>query len=416
MAAPGLSECLGKDFGGLVQGIGLGSDVTISGTTKKFDATDIMSIAMCSLLDSSNFDSLGSLGNFNFDSQINALDSGAKKLVNATNALYAGISKLHKEAPKLKKGVKQLADGSESLYNGLKDVKTGMTQLQDGQRQMTDGLTQMDDGVNQIGPAFDQMTDGLDQLSKGVDTMVTLSNTSLTAANLATLKMATRLKAIQGNKLKIQAFEAIFGKGSYKTMLAYADEILLAVTTAKKINSSQPNALLQNGGVKQIVNNAADQLKDGIGQLKDGTNQLVQGLEGTSQTPGLLGASQQISQGMANLSDGLGELNSKDGTTLIGGASQLAAGLSELNDSTNELISGINQLETGSKAIANGMGELYNTGIKKIVDLYNNGIKGLVGGLKGKFGKSYKTFTKLAPGMDGNVKFIFKTVIAEPEE
>lgn len=415
MAAPGLSEGLGKDLSSIVQNIGLGNSVTISGHAKTFDATDIMSIAMCSLFDGASMGSLGSLGGLDFDSQINQLDSGAKKLVNATNALYGGISKLHKEAPKLKKGVKQLADGSEELYNGLKEVKKGVVQLQEGQAQMTDGLTQMDEGVQQIGPAFDLMTDGLDQLSSGIDTMVTLSNTSLTAANLAALKMAAKLKSIQGSRIKIEAFEAMFGRGSYTQMKAYADEILLAVTTAKKINSSSPSALLERGGVKQTVSSACSELKNGISQLKSGTNQLIGGLEGTSQSPGLLGGAKQISEGMATLSDGLGEINSKDGSTLIGGASQLAAGLSELNDSTNELINGINQLNTGSKAIANGMGKLYNTGIKKIVDLYNNGLKSLTGGLKGKLGagNDYKTFTRLGDGMNGNVKFIFKTVISE---
>ena len=52
-----------------------------------------------------------------------------------------------------------------------------------------------------------------------------------------------------------------------------------------------------------------------------------------------------------------------------------------------------------------------NEGIKKIVDMYNDDLKGTLDSVDGMLdaGKGYKTFTKLPSGMDGNVKFIYKT-------
>ena len=61
------------------------------------------------------------------------------------------------------------------------------------------------------------------------------------------------------------------------------------------------------------------------------------------------------------------------------------------------------------------MSTLYKDGIKKIVDLYNDDLKGTLDSADAMIdaGKGYKTFTKLPAGMDGNVKFIYKTDITD---
>jgi hypothetical protein len=47
------------------------------------------------------------------------------------------------------------------------------------------------------------------------------------------------------------------------------------------------------------------------------------------------------------------------------------------------------------------------------LDMYNDDLKGTIDNVDGMLdaGKGYKTFTKLPSGMDGNVKFIYKTDI-----
>ena len=58
---------------------------------------------------------------------------------------------------------------------------------------------------------------------------------------------------------------------------------------------------------------------------------------------------------------------------------------------------------------------LFLESIKKIVDMYNDDLKGTLDSVDGMLdaGKGYKTFTKLPSGMDGNVKFIYKTDMTE---
>ena len=96
---------------------------------------------------------------------------------------------------------------------------------------------------------------------------------------------------------------------------------------------------------------------------------------------------------------------------LAGGAKQLADGMTRLSDSTETMVNGVYQLDNGAYKLRQGMSKLYNEGIKKIVDMYNDDLKGTLDRVDGMLdaGKGYKTFTKLPSGMDGSVKFIYKT-------
>ena len=80
-----------------------------------------------------------------------------------------------------------------------------------------------------------------------------------------------------------------------------------------------------------------------------------------------------------------------------------------------KLANGVSQLDAGSLKLSQGMTKLYKEGIKKIVDMYNDDLKGTLDSVDGMLdaGKGYKTFTKLPSGMDGNVKFIYKTDMTE---
>ena len=86
-----------------------------------------------------------------------------------------------------------------------------------------------------------------------------------------------------------------------------------------------------------------------------------------------------------------------------------------LQEQSGTLVNGVDQLDAGSLKVSKGMSELYNKGIKKIVDLYNNDLKGLTSGLSDmkNASRDYKTFTQLPAGMDGSTKFIYKTPVTE---
>ena len=149
----------------------------------------------------------------------------------------------------------------------------------------------------------------------------------------------------------------------------------------------------------------------GAAGLEAGAGELAAGLglataKGTKDDPSLTSGAKDLADGASTLAAGQQSISS--------GASELAAGMSQLNASSVQLISGVKKLDAGALQLQKGMKQLYNEGISKIVDMYNNDLKGVTGNLDSiiKAGKDYKTFTELPDGMDGSVKFIYKTKVS----
>ena len=122
----------------------------------------------------------------------------------------------------------------------------------------------------------------------------------------------------------------------------------------------------------------------------------------------------ELSVGLNKLITGSSELAAGE-EQLSDGASELAAGMNELYSKSGLLISGIGQLDAGSKKLNDGMSQFYKEGIGKIVSLYNDKLKGTVNNAESLVaaGKAYNTFTQVPDGMDGTVKFIYRTKVAD---
>jgi putative membrane protein len=128
----------------------------------------------------------------------------------------------------------------------------------------------------------------------------------------------------------------------------------------------------------------------------------------------VIAKSSELNTGLTTLTNGAGELKAGE-DALATGAQALANGMEGLQNKSGTLINGVDQLDKGSLELSKGMSKLYKEGIKKIVDMYNDDLKGTIDNVDGMLdaGKGYKTFTKLPSGMDGNVKFIYKTDITQ---
>ena len=160
-----------------------------------------------------------------------------------------------------------------------------------------------------------------------------------------------------------------------------------------------------------FLNGSGDEtpgLKGAADQLKAGVDSLVQGLsDATSETGELSVGLNKLVTGSSKLAAGEAQLSD--------GASELAAGMNELYSKSGLLISGIGQLDAGSKKLNDGMSQFYKEGIGKIVSLYNDKLKGTVNNAESLVaaGKAYNTFTQVPDGMDGTVKFIYRTKVAD---
>lgn len=186
-----------------------------------------------------------------------------------------------------------------------------------------------------------------------------------------------------------------------------------------------------NGFDTATLTASANAISAGVDAIQAGLNG-----DGTTENPGAVkgaraltqaivtqlgGAIQDATASDSELSVGLNKLITGSSKLAAGeaqlsdGASELAAGMNELYSKSGLLISGIGQLDAGSKKLNDGMSQFYKEGIGKIVSLYNDKLKGTVNNAESLVaaGKAYNTFTQVPDGMNGTVKFIYRTKVAD---
>ena len=117
-----------------------------------------------------------------------------------------------------------------------------------------------------------------------------------------------------------------------------------------------------------------------------------------------------LATGAASLADGSKTLAT--GTTdLAAGADALAEGTGKLNDSMPALTSGVTQLRDGAKALNDGLNTFNQEGIQKLVDAVDGDLMGLLDRVRAaaSLAKDYRSFSGIADGYDGEVKFLYRT-------
>ena len=254
--------------------------------------------------------------------------------------------------------------------------------------------------------SFPGLTSAKKELSEGMQTIGAEGQESLKAdANLQTKLQALKEKY----KITDEEYQALLNDlsaskvGTQKTLQTVGqDGSLMKAETGVTFAESMVNGVLNGSG------DGTPGLKGAADQLKAGVDSLAQGLsDATSETGELSVGLNKLVTGSSKLAAGEAQLSS--------GASELAAGMNELYSKSGLLISGIGQLDAGSKKLNDGMSQFYKEGIGKIVSLYNDKLKGTVNNAESLVaaGKAYNTFTQVPDGMDGTVKFIYRTKVAD---
>lgn len=213
------------------------------------------------------------------------------------------------------------------------------------------------------------------------------------------------------------------------------EAVITGIDSTKKNISDQINAKQESGeslvsgatklnaGAKVLAEKLPE-LTKGVADLKDGSSQLSAGAAKlTANNDTLNAGASQLSAGTQSLINSVPTLTSGikqlvDGSnTLVANNAQLNSGASQLADGTNQIVSGVDQLTTGSKTLsegahtlADGMVEFNEEGINKILDAYNGDLKPFTNKLQAVIdaGEEYQTYSAIADGQTGSVKFIYK--------
>lgn len=138
---------------------------------------------------------------------------------------------------------------------------------------------------------------------------------------------------------------------------------------------------------------------------------LVSGMEALSQ------GTQTMNDSMPALTDGISQLTN-GAAQLVANNSALVNGASKLSSATSQVEDGVKKLDDGSKELMDGMIQFDEEGIQKLTEAYDGDVKELLNRLKAvvNAGEDYQTFTKVADGVKGSVKFIFRTDAVKTEE
>lgn len=220
------------------------------------------------------------------------------------------------------------------------------------------------------------------------------------------------------------------------------EAVITGIDSTKKNISDQINAKQESGeslvsgatklnlGAKVLAEKLPE-LTKGVADLKDGSSQLNVGAAKLTSNNDTLNAgatalnagASQLSAGTQSLMNSVPTLTSGikqlvDGSnTLVANNAQLNSGASQLADGTNQIVSGVDQLTTGSKTLsegahtlADGMVQFNEEGINKILDAYNGDLKPFTDKLQAVIdaGEEYQTYSAIADGQTGSVKFIYK--------
>ena len=398
---------------------------------------------------------------------VTSLNDGAKTLSDGINAANKGAAGVSAGAAQLKTSIDTAKTGADSLAAGAKQVDEGVGQLTQSLSDMPETIKT---NINKSLEPLNELNVGTLFKTLGyIDTdKITADNVSA-AADAAVNNAGDIIDALTNmqNQNPSATYNQILvglsqGKGAVSVYSAVNQSVTDSASTVQALKDGSAKvsdgASSLDAGLGQLSDGASE-LSSGASDLAKGTTQLATGAtELQTGTQSLADKLPELTKGITSLVNGSNELVKNNDTLNVGatalnaGASQLSAGTqslmnsvptltsgikqlvdgsnilvannaqlnsgaSQLADGTNQIVSGVDQLTTGSKTLADGahtladgMVQFNEEGINKILDAYNGDLKPFTDKLQAVIdaGEEYQTYSAIADGQTGSVKFIYK--------
>lgn len=407
------------------------------------------------------------------------LSTGASDLSTGADTLAAGASSLNTGVQTLAKGVKDLNTavngGETTLAGGASAVSAGVdtlvgklgdmaTTLQTKKDQINANLQANGTSIENAQATIDSLKSAQSNLMNGI-AMYSADSTTATAiftqvgqalggvsinsvndAMTVVVSLSDKIATIGQAQGAVSAIDEAASQISDPTTQA---QLTALQTGAKQVadGAAQASGAISTmagkmddltSGSGQVAQGASD-LATGAGTLKKGASDLATGAGQVADGATTLhkGAS-DLSDGLNTLDGGIGQLKEKAGSLATGaeqlksGTDQLASGASTLvsnnnklndgagtlSDGTSAIIDGVGELSDGAHKLADGITEFSEDGIDKIINSYNGDIEPLVDRIQAVLdaGADYQTYTDIADGVNGSVKFIIKTDAVKAED
>lgn len=367
------------------------------------------------------------------------LAAGVSQYTSGVKQITTGASQYVTGTNKLASGVKEYVEGEKLIDQGAKTLKEQSAALPSGYSKFSEGLLTYINGVNQIADVENakKLAAGSQAVSDGIKDV----NAALGTVDISGVDYDSTISALEAAKDSLgddqadakQAIETAIGQ--LQTAKSKQGTAAATIEGLKK-NTSSSSSLAQGAqqvaGAMQQLNENAPALASGGESLKSGDKEMSAGIQGvTDGISTLYSGIQTLSSNNETLLSGAKELTTKgvdltagitqlDGSTptltssakkLSKGADSLSDGTKDLNSATKQVGSGVGKLYNGSVDLLEGLNKFKNEGTGKLQDEYNDNIKTVLDRFQSLTGDTaeYKSFSGIADGMEGNVKFIFQT-------
>lgn len=405
------------------------------------------------------------------------LSAGATSLSDGANTLSSGAASLNDGVQSIATNMKTLVSGTQSVSDGAAQLNTGVGTLIGTLNKMGTDLAETKASIGEISEdtannAVLQYASLQNALIQGI---VAETKGDTTAANDIYAQVVSQIGGtigvdsisdVAGASAAIQKISSLISQTSLKVgegvgMIGVIDTVSRKLTepdTQEQITKLQQGAAslaegagkvaqgasqLSTGadaaaaGSAQVAQGAADlatgagtlktgaaDLATGAGTLKKGASDLATGATKLKKGAGDLatgagkvadGAS-TLHKGASDLSDGLNTLDGGIGQ-LKEKAGSLSTGADQLKSGTDQLATGASTLVSNNQKLNDGAGTL-SDGTDEIINSYNGDIEPLVDRIQAVLdaGADYQTYTDIADGVNGSVKFIIKTDAVKAED
>ena len=367
---------------------------------------------------------------------------------------------------KLKDGSKELSDGLDTLQKNLADYASGMNELNSKSGDLGKGVETLNTSAESISKGIQTLDKALNTKMSDTEKQAASKTASETVAkefaNGKTQEVANQIYAalrystgkdgsttdgalftsLYDGAYSANAAETVYNEVVRQVLLKAAGQAADSKLTADQAAAGIKAAWAKGAQANDQTSTVMYAVSDGMtsAQLAAGRNneQVTDGVESSLKTLAtqLAGACQNVAVQAASAAAVTGAESAKatiaqqieavqeNGYSLVTGSAALSKGtqsladavptltkgIKALNDATVKIVSGVDKLDDGSHTLADGMVEFDEKGISKIANSYNGDIKPLTDKLQAMLdaGEDYQTFTKVADGVNGSVKFIYK--------
>lgn len=309
-----------------------------------------------------------------FDSMYEVKD-GMKQAADGSKTLADGLVTASAGSQKLSEGLKSAGSGVEALYYGADAINGGLKQLDAAVKPAFEGITKLNDGLTKtILPSMGKLATGANSLSTGLQgaaggaSQLSAAATSLKAGSD---KLAAGVEPLKTGSDKLSAGYKQLAPGldSLKTgskqvsdgVTEFIGSVSTAETTLKTAADTKLHAYL----VAHPEAMADPNMQGFLSALK--------GVQTAQQDPASVLKITALAKGAKAVSDGAAALASATPQLIQGtgdfstGASQFAAGAAQWSVGAAQYSAGASQLATGvagaipgSKAISDGLTQLYS--------------------------------------------------------